>query len=79
MYTTGWLVMLGVNVLVFIWAKRRQLQNRKQEAAWQQKYGPVVAVIRRTDALSATLATISPVAAIASLIAAIISLMAASS
>ena len=75
MNTAGWLVMLGISVLVFIWAKRRQRQNRKQEAAWQQKYGQVIFAIRRTDSLSATLATLSLVAAIISLIAAMVSLI----
>lgn len=75
MNTTGWLVMLGVSVLVFIWAKRRQRQTRQQEAAWQQKYGQAIFAIRRTDSVSATLVTISPVAAIVSLIAAVLSLL----
>ena len=78
MSATAWLVMFGVSVLVFTWSKRRQLQDRKQEAALQAKYGPVIAVIRRTDVLSATLAVISPVAAIVFLIAALISLIAVS-
>ncbi len=74
MNTAGWLGMLGISILVFIWAKRRQRQNHKQEAAWRQKYGQVICAIRRTDSVSATLATLSPVAAIVSLIAALVSL-----
>ncbi len=78
MQPTGWFVMFGVSVLVFTWAKRRQLQDRKREAAWQAKYGQVIAAIRRTDQLSSTLALVSPVVAIVSLIAAIGSLLSAS-
>lgn len=78
MHTTGWFMLFGVSILVFTWARRRQLQGRKREAAWQAKYGQVIAAIRRTDKLSSTLALLSPAAAIISLIAAIVSLLSVS-
>ena len=78
MNTAVWFVMLGISVSVFIWATRRQRQQRQQEVAWQAKYGQIISAIRRTDTVSSTLATISTVTAVVSLIAAVLSLLSAS-
>ena len=78
MNTTGWFMMFSLSVLAFVWAKRRQLHDRQREVAWKQKYGQIITAVRRTDRLSSTLVTLSPVVAIGSLIGAMTSLMSTS-